>query len=279
MNSFISSFERRVNSTIQKYNLASKRDKVFIACSGGKDSTTVLYLLKKFGYNVEALTIDLAIGDWSKRSLASIISFCSQHKIKLHIVKPIKEIGRNICHVRSIAKEHRLSSCLSCGVIKRWLINRKARELGADKLATGHNLDDEAQTIMMNLLKANPKLLLALGPETGFIRDRKFIPRIKPLYFCREADVRKYSKLMDLPVLYDKCPCAGDGLRTRVKLWLNEMEKANPKVKENIAKSFLSVLPSLRKNLPPDDKLNYCSFCGEPSRRDVCKSCKLLQLA
>ena len=94
MSTFIVNFETNVKETIRKYDLIKKKDRVIVACSGGKDSTTVLYLLKKFGYDVEALIIDLGIGDWSKKSVGSISAFCNCHNIKLHVIKPVKEIEK-----------------------------------------------------------------------------------------------------------------------------------------------------------------------------------------
>lgn len=276
LNAFIKSFEKLVQKTIQKYELVNKKDKILVACSGGKDSSTALYLLKKFGYNVEALHINLLMGKWSKKNLQNIKKFCKRHRIKLHSYSIRDEIGYGICYIKSVAQQKaNLKQCTVCGILRRWLINKKARELGATKVATGHNLDDEAQTIVMNWMKGNPWLSLNLGPITGTIQDKKFVTRVKPLYFCKESDVKRYSEIMNFPVLYQRCPCVFGAMRHEVRNMLDGLEKMNKNIKLNIVNNFLTLLPKLRAGILAH-KLRYCSLCGEPSRREVCKACQIM---
>jgi len=276
---FTEQFEKKVKDCIEKYDLVNEKDKITVACSGGKDSTATLYLLNKFGYSVDALTIDLLIGEWSRKNLENVKKFCKKYGVKLHVANMRKEFGSSICYIRSgIQEKMKLSNCMICGVIKRWLLNKRARELGATKLATGHNLDDEAETVMMNLFTGNPELSLGLGPEAGVINDKKLVQRIKPLYFCTNEEVRKYSEMMNFPVLYEPCPCSTGTFRRDVRKRLGELEKQNPEIKINIVENFLKLLPILRKNYKSDGKLRYCKNCGEPSRKDICKRCELIEI-
>ncbi len=274
---FLEKFEKDVKNTISSYKLASKRDRIAVACSGGKDSTTALYLLKKFGYNVFAIYIDLKMGDYSKKCLDNIKKFCKEHKINLHIISMQKEFGSSMCYIRSnIQESKKISNCTICGVIKRWLLNKKARQLKATKLATGHNLDDEAQTILINFFKGNVKLGLNSGPATGIVEDRKFVTRIKPLYFSPEDDIRKYSEMMKFPVNYERCPCAVGTYRIETRGFLNHLQEKDS-IEMNVIKNFLLILPRLRDYFIKDDGLTYCKKCGEPSRQDICKVCSLLK--
>jgi|SRR3989339_506565 len=272
-------FEQKVQNTIEQYQLCNKNDKVLVACSGGKDSTTTLYLLHKLGYNVEGLIIDLMIGDWSKRNLDNVKSFCAQQKIKLHIVDLRTEFGCSMCFLKSgIQSKTKLNNCLICGVIKRWLLNKKARELGASKIATGHNLDDGAETVLMNLLKGKLSLNLGMGPQTGVIKDTKFVPRIKPLYFCLNEEVKQYSLTKKFPVVYDPCPCSVEGFRKKIRLNLKKLESDNSQIKLNIVNTFLGLQDTLKKRFSVTENMVYCQFCGEPSRKETCKMCGLIKI-
>ena len=270
----IQEFEEEVRRTVEDYDLINKKDKVLAACSGGKDSTTVLYLLKKFGYDVEGLFIDLLIGSWSKKNLENVRQFCAEQGIKLHVVDVRKELGGSMCYLRSkIGKKEGLKSCTVCGVIKRWLLNKKAQELGADKLVTGHNLDDQAETLLMNLLKNKIEMNLGQLPKTGVVVDKKFVPRVKPLFFCLNQDVRKYAKLMKFPVLYEKCPCASEVFRWEIREKLDGLEKEYPGFREKMVKNFLGMVSRFKVD---KGKMIYCDECGEASRDKICRFCKLM---
>ena len=274
-NKFTTEFERKIKQIIIKYNLINKKDKILVALSGGKDSTTILCILKKFGYNPEALYINLYLGKYSDDCLSKIKKACKDWQIKLHILDMKKEFGMRICNIRAGVQEKcKVSNCMVCGIVKKWLLNKKARQIKADKIITGHNLDDEAQTVIINFLQGNLMLGANSGPETGSIKDKKFIPRIKPLYFTPENDIRKYSKTMNLPVVYQPCPCAISSLRIRTRTFLNTVSS---KTKLTIVENFLKKVPELRKKLHKE-KLIYCKLCGEPSRNETCKKCQLLNI-
>lgn len=269
-------FEAKVKETIKRYGLCNKKDKIVVAMSGGKDSTVVAYLLKKFGYDVYAIHINLLMGKWSDENEEDVRKFCSQYKIPLHVYDVRKEIGYAMCYVKSVLQNKaKLKQCTVCGIIRRWILNKKARELGATRLATGHNLDDEAQNVMMNLMKGNPMIGVNLGPVTGSIQDKKFVTRIKPLYFVKEKDVEIYSREKGFLVLYKRCPCVIGALRHEIRKKLDELEKENKDVKENLVKNFLVIQKDLKKKVGKD--LLYCRVCGEPSRNEVCKVCRMMK--
>jgi len=270
---FVNDFEAKVKNTIKKYNLLDKKDKIIVAASGGKDSTTILYLLKKFGYDVEALYINLRLGKYSDDCLQAVKELCKQEKIKLHVLDIKKQFGMRMCNIRcGVQEKIKVSNCMVCGIVKKWLLNKEARKLKGDKIVTGHHLDDESQTIIMNFLQGNLMLGANSGPITGSVKDKKFVPRAKPLYFISEKDIKKYSFLKKLPVVYEKCPCAVSSLRIRVREFLQEKDE---KIKQNIIENFLKILPDLKGKLLKE-KLLYCKICQEPSRNEICKKCELL---
>ncbi|MBI2124397.1 TIGR00269 family protein [Candidatus Pacearchaeota archaeon] len=279
-NKFIQNFEARVLKTIKEYRLAKKGDRIVIAMSGGKDSAATAYLLNKFakklGCKIAALHINLHIGNregYSERCLQAVEKFCSANKIKLNVYDIKKEAGCSICYIRSgVQQRLKLKNCAVCGVVKKWIFNREARRLKAGRIATGHNLDDEAQTVLMNFFKGNLMLNVNSGPATGIIEDKKFVQRIKPLYFMPEDEIRKYSMLMKLPVVYEKCPCAIDSYRIVIRRFLNKFDNsANRRIVDN----FAGMLPLLRKKAKSGLAVKYCQSCGEPSRNEICKRCQM----
>jgi len=274
---FIKQFEGKVESTIKEYGLLGSDDKVMVAVSGGKDSTTVLYILKKLGYRVEGMIIDQLLGEYSKKNLSNIKGFCEKNNIKLHVVHMRDEYGCSVCYIKSVLDDRgiRMNQCSICGVIRRSILNRNARELKATKIATGHNLDDETQTVFMNMLQGDVRRSARLGPQTGLTKNRKFVPRIKPLYFCLEAETERYSRLNSFPVVYESCPCSVGSFRSHLKRVLNDIEADYPGIKRSIIDSFLEMLPLL-KETQTTGTIGECSLCGEPSSNKICRVCSII---
>jgi len=267
--------ERKFKQTLKKIKL-NKKERILVALSGGKDSCVTAYLLKKFGYNIEGFHINLGMGNYSKKCLKAVEKLCEDLKIKLHVYDIKKEIGSSMCYIRTKVQHEKkgLKNCAICGVIKKWIMNREARRLKFKKIATGHNLDDEVQTFLMNIFKGSPELSANSGAITKNIEDKKFIPRIKPLFYIAEEDIKNYSKKMKFPVIYEKCPCALDSYRIQVREFLNTL---TIKQKENIMKNFDKLSEKIQR-LKSVEKLNYCEICGEPSRKNICKMCSLMKL-
>ncbi|MBD3313315.1 TIGR00269 family protein [Candidatus Woesearchaeota archaeon] len=277
---FTEIFEKKVVDTILKNRLFTKKDRVLVACSGGKDSTALLYILKKRGYNVQAITVDAKIGNYTQKNLENLKRFCEENNVKLHEISFRKEFGSSLCHIRQILQSRgaKLRSCTICGVLRRYLLNKAAKRLRADYVATGHNLDDEAQAVMMNLLRNNLITGARVGPKTGTSTRRPhFVQRVKPLSMCSEKDVENYSKIREFPVNYMPCPCRHDAYRNKIRKMLDRIEKDMPRVKQNIIISFSKELAALRKRYS-DGVQEYCIECGEPSRSDKCGTCTILSL-
>ena len=272
ISTFNMNISQKVKQTLGKIKL-SKKDRIIVALSGGKDSTITCYLLKKFGYNIEGFHVDLSMGEYSEKCLKAVQDLCKQLEIKLHIYDIKKELGSGMCYLRSaIQSQKSLKNCAICGVIKKWIMNKEARKLKADKIATGHNLDDEAQTFLINVFKGSPELSMNSGAISRNIGDKKFVPRIKPLFYIPEEEVRKYSKKQKLPVVYEKCPCAIDSYRIQVRKFLNTLSDEK---KANIVRNMERLMKRINRK---DNEINYCEICGEPSRNEICKMCELMNI-
>jgi len=264
--------ETKIKETLKKIGV-NKKENILVALSGGKDSTITCYFLKKLGYNIEGFHIDLGMGEYSEKCLNAIKKLCNDLNIKLHIYDIKKEMGSSMCYLRSaIQTQKSLKNCAICGVIKKWIMNREARKLKVDKIATGHNLDDEAQTFLINIFKGSPELSINAGVISKNISDKKFIPRIKPLFYISEENIRKYSKQKNLPVVYESCPCALDSYRIQVRKFLNTLTR---KDKENIIKNMEKILKKVKRKMTD---ISYCEICGEPTRKNICKKCELMDI-
>jgi len=276
---FIRYFEKKVLYTIKKFNLIQKNDKIVTALSGGKDSTTILYILNELSkktrrFTISALLIDEGIRNYRDKTKEDAISFCSQYAIPLEIITYKKELGFTLDEMLKISKQ---KPCSICGVFRRYLLNKGARKLKANKLATGHNLDDEAQSILMNQFRRNNETSARLGPITGILDNKNFIRRIKPLYLLTEKETAIYAFLKNFPIQFTECPNAKQGYRNDVRNILNQMEAKYPGTKHSIVNTFLENLSNLKEHYSHQSSLSSCKKCGEPTSKEVCQACTLLE--
>ena len=255
-------FEDKVKKAISDFDLLHKKDKVCVAVSGGKDSVVLLYLLKKFGYNVSGLAIDEGIRGYRSLTLDFLEKFCRDLGVPLVVKSFRDETGRDLDEM-----VHEGPACNHCGTFRRFMLNKYSQ--GFDKVATGHNLDDEAQAVFMNLFKAQTDLFDRQGPITREIDG--FTQKIKPLYYLREKEILAYAFLKKFDVPFVECPFARLSFRSRVRDFINSLEASNPGSKENIIFNFLR----LKKESVGVVVTNYCASCGFPCEGSVCKACRL----
>ncbi len=276
---FTRNIEKRVKRTLGEYNLIEKGDRVAVALSGGKDSSNTLFILNKIFKNnphvdLFAITLDEGIHGYRDKTLKNAKKFCKQLEIEHHIFSFKKEFGIT---VDQLAKKMKSGFCGSCGVLRRYLLNKKARELKATKLATGHNLDDECQSILMNVLKGDLLRFARLGPIPRLASHPKFVTRIKPLIMIPESESKLYATLNKIPAYFDKCRYSfDDPLRGETRDFLNRVEKSSPGIKYSLLKSAYRIVPFIKTRFKTG-KIGSCKKCGEPTSQDVCKVCVLLE--
>ena len=274
--SIINTVEKTVKETIQKYNLITQTDKVIVAVSGGKDSTTLLHILNKLGYKIEAFTVDVHIGCYTEQNLANVKQLCEKEGVKLHVFSFRKTYGHSICHARDTlnSKGVNVNSCTVCGVMRRRMFNIIAKKTGATKMATGHNLDDEAQSIIMNIFKNRTTLNARINPLQQ-LKNTEIVPRIKPLFFVTEDEIIQYSKALKFPVHYGRCPCSATSLRSAVRDFLGVCKQLNPNATQNIMNFFMKNKQHFCKK--QHKEIQTCTNCGQPSISSICRTCELLQ--
>jgi uncharacterized protein (TIGR00269 family) len=270
-------FESKVRKTIRKYKLLKKTDKVGVAVSGGKDSTVLLYIMKKLGYKIEALTVNAYIGNYSKQNVDNLKEFCTKYKIKLHHIGFKEEYGHSLCYIRDILKEkgHDYHSCVICGVLRRTLLNKFAKKLKFDVIVTGHNLDDEVQSFLMNVFRNDTNRGIRGGPISGVARSKGFTKRVKPLYMHTEEEIVAYSKIKGFKVKYTRCPCSDKAFRMEFRNMLEPYINKHPDALYNIINFYLSTIYPM-KDRYQSVKIDTCEVCGEPTSKKVCKRCEII---
>ncbi|MBS3815593.1 MAG: TIGR00269 family protein [Hadesarchaea archaeon] len=276
----IKSVEKRFRQTVNKEEMISPGDRVMVAVSGGKDSMSLLYLLANYSEHkdvkVAALTIDEGIEGYRDESLELTRDSVEELGVE-HVVVSFKEaFGAKLDELAGLLSDQESSkpdACTYCGILRRTLLNQSARELGADKLATGHNLDDEVQTIMLNYVRGDIARLSRFGRDSP--EKDEFVSRIKPLREVPEKELTIYALLQDLGAHIDECPYIG-GLRSKVRRFLNDLEVDHPTTKFKILRMF-ERLESHLPDFSEDFELKECEYCGEPSPKNVCRTCELLR--
>jgi uncharacterized protein (TIGR00269 family) len=273
---FIESVKEKVLRGIRKNKLIVKGDKVAVALSGGKDSVTVLDILKSLYkrniIDLFAITIDEGIAGYRKQGIDIAIKNAEKLGIEHKIVSFKDYFGKNLDEIMTYeSREH--GACTYCGVFRRWIINKIARDEGATKIATGHNLDDETQAILMNYLEGNIDNLMRIGAKTEPTSD-KFTVKIKPLREIPEKEIGLYTIARELDVHFDECPYSSESFRGEVGRFIRELSVNHPTIMFSTLKGFDKIRPAIRKEFAHKKvNMGICINCGEPSSHELCRAC------
>lgn len=270
---FLEYFLRQVERSLIKFKMLSPGQQVLVAVSGGKDSLALWDALLSLGYKAEGLHIDLGLGEYSLASRELCRQFAASRGIKLYIFSFLKTYNRNIAE---IARRTRRPTCSVCGVVKRHLINVLAQQTGHQIVATGHNLDDEAATLIGNLLSWQEGYLARQYPYLP-ARDTSFPARIKPFVRLGESEIRVYCQLRNLSFCEDNCPLAKGASSIVYKHILNTLEEEMPGTKRRFLFGFWE--KAQRKFLPASFELRKCKICSHLTTADICLYCRLMQKA
>lgn len=277
---FSISINKKVKRTTREGNLVESGDTIAVGLSGGKDSAVLIdQLVEIFGERPDIEIIGIAvhegIDEYRDESIDAARELCEKLGVEFKVGKYSDYYDLKMDDVAGAGER---GNCTYCGIMRRDLLNRLSREVGADKLAIGHNLDDEAQAIMMNYIKGDTKRLARIGSRTDQVSHNKFVPRIKPLIDCLEKEIALYSQLHDLGVI-DKCPHVQEGtMRPMVKSFLNKMEQQMPGTKHSIVSQGRELSDLVSEEYDFDEsEIQECERCGEPCSSKICRKCQLLK--
>ncbi|WP_457678817.1 TIGR00269 family protein [Thermovibrio sp.] len=273
---FVEWFERQVEKTVKKFKMFSRKEKILVAVSGGKDSLALWFALNKLGYQTYGFHVSLGIEKWeySKRSLEICKKFSERTGRPLIVFDLKKELGHTIEEIAKGAK--RRDVCSVCGTFKRYLMNKLAKEKGFKVVATGHNLDDESALLLSNTIRWEIGYLGRQGPvlpeEGGFVR------KVKPLCFLTEKETVSYAILNEIEYMETGCPNAKEATSTHFKRALAYLENRMPGTKLRFYKEFLKrAKPIFEKEVKESLELNECEVCGMPTTAPVCSVCRTLE--
>jgi len=269
--------EKRVKREIRKQIEVHPGDDIAVAVSGGKDSMVALKIVSSVfgsvnGTRVHAITIDEGIEGYRPPSVDIVRRFCESNGIEFHL-RSFSELGVTMDAIAPVSGES--SPCTYCGVFRRRLMNDEARRIGARYLATGHNLDDMCQSIMMNFVRGDVERLARLGPHTQV--QPGLIPRFLPLRLIPEKESLLYAIVTGLEFWDGECPYWKEALRNQYRDIVDDLEDRTPGARYSILSSYDTLRPILREEYAQPG-LRLCG-CGEPTVGDRCKGCELLEEA
>jgi len=224
-NSTGKNIERKLRKALYEYNMLPEATKVSVALSGGKDSLTLLFMLKAIsgrGFpNLELSAVHVA-GDFS----------CGAG-VNVNYLRSVCEALEIPFVVRESQQERESLECYSCSRERRRLLFDAAKELGANIVAFGHHRDDNIQTLLMNLLH---KAEFA-GNMPKIFMQKYGITIIRPLYYVTEEQIRLFAKQQGFMRIMCQCPVGQNSLRKKAEELIKEIELTFPEARTNMAKA------------------------------------------
>ena len=280
---FCKSIENKVRGTISKYEMFKPKDKIMVAVSGGKDSVTLLHILTKIekafpDATLSAVTVDEGVKGYRDEALRVANKNCQKLGVE-HVVTSFKEMyGYELDEIVNMIRQRKkkgLTPCSYCGVLRRRALNTAAREASVDKLATAHSLDDETQTMLLNIIHGDALRIARVKPVLTVIHP-KLVQRVKPVCEVPEKEIAFYAYLRRIEFQSIPCPYAQTALRNDIRTMLNRLEEKHAGTKFTVFRSMERIRPALEA-ITEETKLQNCRKCGEPTVGELCKPCQMLQ--
>ena len=271
---FSRSIVHKTTKTMSKYNMIKPGDVVGVAVSGGKDSLSLLQVLKEISldhhFTLKAITVDEGIPGYRDEALKIVEEFCKKINVE-HKVYPYSSLfGTTLEQTLELRSGEKTSSCSICGILRRRAIDFGAIDLQVDVIATGHNLDDMLQTFIINIISGDTKKIGWMDPDTSENKIRK----IKPFCEIYENEIVFYAFTNEIPFQSEECPHMNEGIRTEIRNFLNSLEKTHSGIKNNMYKSILKISSTLKES--NNSEWKTCSKCGNECTGDTCSLCNTL---
>ncbi|HSD05486.1 MAG TPA: TIGR00269 family protein [Nitrosopumilaceae archaeon] len=271
---FSNSILQKTARIISKYNMIQNGEVVGVAVSGGKDSLSLLHVLKKMSeshnFTLRAITVDEGIPGYRDEALQIVKNFCSSLGVE-HRSYAYKDLfDMTLQESLELRENEKTTSCSICGTLRRRAIDIGSKDLDVDVIATGHNLDDVLQTFIINVLSGDTNKIGWMDPDTSTNKIRK----IKPFCEIYENEIAFYAFTNDIPFQSEQCPHMNEGIRTEIREFLNSLEKKHSGVKNNMHRSITRISHIIKDT-------NYkqrrtCPKCGNECTGEICSVCDML---
>ncbi|KAJ2850176.1 cytosolic thiouridylase subunit Ctu1 [Coemansia brasiliensis] len=269
-------FETEIHHTIVDNRLFKPGDRIGIGASGGKDSTVLAYVMKtlneRYNYGLELflLSVDEGISGYRDDSLETVKRNQQQYDLPLKIVSYEQLYGWSMDSI--VETVGRKNNCTFCGVFRRQALDRGALMLDLDHIVTGHNADDIAETILMNILRGDiPRL--SRCTEIATMGDG-YIGRSKPFKYAYEKEIVMYAYLKRLDYFSTECTYSPNAYRGYARQFLKDLEAVRPSAIIDIIYSGEAMKVAENVKLPT---MTSCERCGYISSNSICKACVLLE--
>ncbi|CAJ1013121.1 putative PP-loop family/Zinc-ribbon [Leishmania naiffi] len=275
---FFALFEAEIHDTIQSERLFVPGDVVACGASGGKDSTVLIHLLDtlnkqhRYGIHIELVSVDEGIVGYRDDSLETVKRNSACYGLPLHILSYRDIFGWTMDDIVRVVGLR--NNCTFCGVFRRQALEKGAALVKADKIATGHNADDMAETILMNVLRADaPRLSRCTSAVAA---GEGILPRVKPLKYAYEKEIVLYAHFKKLDYFTTECTYAKEAFRGAARTLMKDLEALRPR---SIADTVYSGehLEVQAPEAVPASLPKPCEKCSYLTSQRLCRACVLLE--
>ena len=282
---FNEQMKKRVQKTLTRHKMLKRGDRIAIGVSGGKDSIALLHILNKIEKDFPeseliAITIDEGIENYREEGLLFAKKHVEELELEHHIYSFENDFGYGLDEILKIlgerGKEREFGACSYCGILRRKILNKAAKDIGADVLVTAHNLEDEVETVLLNIIRGDIQRLARLDPHPRKIHE-SLVPRVKPFRATPQAEIVLYCVLNDLEYQEIPCPHAVEAYRGDVREFVFKTQEKQPMLSFNILRGQDKLL-EIMKTTQPKGTLKNCEKCGEATAGKLCRACWLQEL-
>ena len=260
--------------TVEAGKMIAPGERIAVAFSGGKDSTALLLLLHQTlptwpDAELVAITVDEGIAGYRDETIRAAVELTTRLGVPHNIISFAELFSGDL---DALLEDRQSRACTVCGILRRRALATAARQAGATRIAVGHNLDDDAQSVLMNLFRGD---FTHLVQDSASGEPECFIPRIKPLAGLSEREIVTYLILTGNYRELPECPYTGFALRSEIRTTLGRLEYRHPGTMKNLIRARDTIRKQSTR-IRGEGQVGRCRVCGEISGGEICQVCRIL---